>query len=157
MFFSLSMYKKKSKFGVNTTKKGISKRTFEGIVFDSEMELKYYRDYLLPLKAQGMVKSITLQPIYLLQSKFVKNNKVYLPIKYVSDFEVEYTSGEIITVDVKGLPSPESKIKKKLFLYKYPDKELLWTTYSRQDGGWIEYDALCKLRSKRKRESKSKS
>jgi hypothetical protein len=147
----------KSKYKINTTKKGVNKRTFEGIVFDSEMELKYYKDYLLPLKEQGIVKKITLQPVYQLQPKFEKFGKVYLPIKYVSDFEVEYYDNSIVTVDVKGLPSPESKIKKKLFNFLYPNKTLIWTTYSRQDGGWILYDDLVKARSKRKRESKSKS
>lgn len=148
------MYKKKSKFGVNVTKKGISKRTFEGIVFDSEMELKYYRDYLLPLKAKGIITKIILQPKFLLQPKFIKNGKVILPINYVADFETHYADGRVVIQDVKGLATVEAKLKKKVFNYVYPEKTLIWISLSVRDGGWIEYDELCRLRSKRKREAK---
>jgi hypothetical protein len=145
------MRSKKDKFHVNRTAKGKLRRTFEGIVFDSEMELKYYRDYLLPLKKQGIVKNIILQPIFLLQSKFTKNGKSYLPIKYVSDFEVEYSNGETIIVDVKGLASETAKIKRKMFDYIYPDKKLIWVSYSAIDNGWIDYDILRKKRAERRK------
>jgi len=148
---------KRSKFKVNTSKKGKIKRTFEGIIFDSDLELRYYRDHLLPLKESGNIKSIILQPKYLIQEKFSKFGKNMLPINYVADFKVEYTSGEILVVDVKGLPTPEAKIKRKLFDFKYPDLRLEWISFSAQDGGWISYDELVKLRAKRKREKKNKN
>lgn len=150
------MYKKKSKFKINYTKKGREKRTFEGILFDSEMELKYYRDYLLPLKEKGVITKIILQPKFLLQEKFIKYGKVILPINYVGDFEVYYASGEIIVVDIKGLPTSDAKLKRKIFDHQYPQKTLQWISLSIKFGGWLQYEDLVKARSKEKRENKFK-
>lgn len=33
----------------------VSKRTFDGIVFDSEMEMKYYKDVILPAVKSGEI------------------------------------------------------------------------------------------------------
>jgi len=144
---------KRSKFKVNITKKGIEKRTFKGIIFDSEMELKYYRDYLIPLQEQKIVTKIILQPKYLIQEKFNKYGKVILPINYVADFEVFYADGKNIIVDIKGFPSSDAKLKRKLFDYKYPQKTLQWISLSKINGGWLLYEDLIKIRSKRKRKN----
>ena len=40
----------RSKFNVS---KDTSKRTYDGIVFDSQLEMKYYRDVLCPKVANG--------------------------------------------------------------------------------------------------------
>lgn len=148
---------RKSKFKIDTSKKGIDKRTYDGVLYDSEMELKFYRDYLIPLKEKGIVKNIILQPKYQVQEKFTKYGKSVLPIHYVADFEVEWSDGSTIVYDVKGLPTPEAKIKRKLFDYAYPDKTLQWVALSIQDGGWVQYEDLIKARNKRKKDRAAKN
>lgn len=144
------MYKKRSKFGVNVTKKGIKERTYEGIVFDSLMELRYFRDYLKPLQAKGEVINIVLQPKYVLQPKFVKNGKTRLPIYYIADYEVLYSDNRVEVIDVKGLATNEAKIKRKLFDFAYPKIIFKWVSLSR--GIWWDYDELQAERRKNKRE-----
>ena len=145
--------KKRDKFNTDKSEKGKAKRTFEGVVFASELELKYYRDYLLPLKEQGIIKNIILQPERLLIPKYRKDGKNVLALKYVLDFEVENADGSKYLVDTKGLPTESAKIKLKLFNYFYPNEKLLWVGWSAKDG-WVEYSELLKLRAKRRREGK---
>ena len=153
-------YRKKtinSKIKIDTSDKGKLKRTFNGVVYDSEMEMKYHKEYLLPLQKQGIVQSIKLQPKFILQDKFKKYERNILPINYVADFEVVYSDGSIIVVDVKGLPTPEAKMKRKMFDFRYPDKVLQWVALSNIDGGWIQYDDLVKARAKRKKAKNEKT
>jgi hypothetical protein len=146
------MYRQRSKFGVKTTKKGIEERTYQGIIFDSLMELRYYRDYLELLKAQGKVLDIILQPKYLLQSKFQKYGKTKLPIYYIADYEVLYADNHVEIIDVKGNATIESGLKRKLFDYKYPEKTLFWVSFSK--GEWWDYDLLKAERRKNKKNKK---
>jgi hypothetical protein len=143
---------KRDKFKIDRSDKGKRKRTFQNIEFASEMEMKFYRDYLLPLKEKGEIKEIILQPKYVLQNSFTKNGRRYLPIVYVGDYEVVFSDEKKITYDVKGLPTPEAKLKRKIFEKIFPEKILIWIALSQQDGGWIEFEKLQKLRAKRKRE-----
>ena len=57
---------RESKFNVN---KDTLKRTYDGIVFDSVLEMKYYRDVLCPLVESGDVVHHELQKPYELQPK----------------------------------------------------------------------------------------
>lgn len=95
-----------------------------GIVFQSKKEAKYYIE-LLMLQRCGVVKTIDLQPVYLLQEAFTKNGKKFQKIEYIADFESEYTDGHVEIVDTKGVKTKEFRIKQKLFEYKYPDKTLI--------------------------------
>ena len=146
----------RSKFNIDTSKKGKAKRTYEGIVFDSELELKIYVKYLLPLKDSGVVKNITLQPKFELQPKFTKNDKRVLPINYVADFEIEYSDGRVEIWDAKGMPTPDAKIKRKMFDYVYPDKVLRWVAISVIDGGCVDVEVIEKGRKERKKAKTSK-
>jgi hypothetical protein len=145
----------RNKFKIDRSKKGKAKRTFEGREFASNMELKFYKDYLIPLREEGVIKNIIVQPSYILQDGFTKDGRRVLPIKYISDYEVEYSDGKVVTYDVKGLPTSEARLKKKMFDYRFPDRILVWIALSVQDGGWIEYGELSKIRAKRKRERKN--
>jgi hypothetical protein len=145
---------RKTKFNIDNSSKNIDKRTFDGIIFASEMEMKYYRDILLPLKKMGQILSIQIQPEYLLQPKFSKYGKNYQDVKYVGDFEVEYSDHKIVSIEVKGLATETAKLKRKLFDYAYPKKVLQWISFSGKYGGWIDYDELQKLRAKSKRKKK---
>lgn len=138
----------RSKFNVD---KDTSKRTYNGIVFDSVLEMKYYRDVILPSVENGDITHYELQKSYELQPKFQKNNKTIKAITYVADFYIEYSDGTSAVIDVKGMPDNVAKLKRKLFWYKYSDIDYLWIAYSKCDGGWIEYETLKKLRQIRKK------
>ena len=59
----------RSKYNVSRDK---SKRTYDGIVFDSELEMKYYKDVVLPGVASGEIVDYQLQKPYELQPKYCK-------------------------------------------------------------------------------------
>ena len=144
--------KKRDKFNNGKDEKSKLKRTFENILFASELEMKFYRDYLLPLKEQGIIEKIILQPVYVLQEKYTKQGKTILPIKYVGDFEVFFSDGRVITYDPKGFASQEAILRRKIFDKIFPEKTLIWISWSSCDGGWTDYDTLKKMRAKRKKE-----
>jgi len=144
-----------SKFKIDTSQKGKDRRTFQNILFDSEMELKFFRDYLLPLQEKGEIISIQIQPKFVLLDKFIKYGKVVLPIHYIGDFRVVYSSGEEIIYDVKGLPTEGARLKRKLFDQRYPDKTLIWIALSIKFGGWIEFDKLQKMRLQEKKSKRN--
>lgn len=73
----------RTKFNVD---KNISKRTFDGIIFDSVLEMKYYKEVLCPLAKSGVVVNYELQKPYELQPKFTHNEKTVHSIKYIADF-----------------------------------------------------------------------
>ena len=88
----------RSKFNVDKDKE---KRTYNNIVFDSQLEMKYYRDVLCPAVESGEVTYFELQKKYELQPKYTHNGKTVLPIIYVADFYMEYADGHIEVVDTK--------------------------------------------------------
>lgn len=140
--------KKTTKFNVSTD---LKRRTFNGIVFDSRLEMMYYRDVLCPLEKSGDIVSCELQKIYELQPKFVHDNKTVQPIKYVADFFVRYRDGREEVIDTKGYPDRTALLKRKLFWYRYPDIDYKWICYSQIDGGWCDYEYVKKQRAARKR------
>lgn len=141
----------RSKYNVD---KDTEKRTCNGIVFDSVLEMRYYRDIILPGVESGNVKKYELQKKYVLIDGFQRNGKRVLPITYVADFYVEYADGHIQVVDIKGMPDTTAKLKRKLFWYVYPDIDYVWITYVKKYGGWGLYDDFAKRRRDEKRENK---
>jgi len=121
----------RSKYNVD---KDTEKRTYNGIVFDSVLEMRYYRDIVLPGVESGNVKKYELQKKYVLIDGFQRNGKRVLPITYVADFYVEYADGHIQVVDIKGMPDTTAKLKRKLFWYVYPDIDYVWITYVKKCG-----------------------
>ena len=134
----------RSKYNV---KKDKSDRTYDGIVFDSVLEMKYYRDVVLPNYKDGEIKYFELQKPYELQPKFKHNNKTVLPIKYVADFYIEYADGRTEVIDTKGFPDNVALMKRKIFWYKFPEINYKWLKYVKKFGGWIEYEEY-KIRKK---------
>lgn len=133
----------RTKFNVNKNGKD---RTYDGIVFDSQLEMKYYRDVILPRARSGFITKYELQKPYELQPKFMCNGKSVRPIIYVADFYIEYADGSAEVIDTKGCPDSVAKIKKKLFQYKYPDVIYKWIIYIKKFGGWIDYDEYKRLK-----------
>lgn len=131
----------------------------DGIKFDSKHEAEYYL-HLKKLKEKGKIKDFGLQQKFELQPSFKKYGKTHRAITYTVDFAIYHNNGEVEYIDVKGVETQQSKIRRKLFDYKYPDQKLLWIqrNYKHADNedGWIELDELNKKRrvSKRVKESK---
>ena len=141
----------RSKYNVD---KDTAKRTYNNIVFDSVLEMKYYRDVILPNVESGLIEYYELQKEYELQPKFTHNGKTVLPIKYVADFYIEYTDGHKEVIDTKGLPDSVALLKRKMYWYHYPDVDYKWITYVKKYGGWLDYDTVKKLRSQEKKNKK---
>ena len=143
----------RTKFNVS---KNLAKRTYKGTVYDSEVEMKYYRDYIEPRIKNKEILSCEQQVPYLLQEGF-KHKKSHgkcvtvRKIEYVADFVIHWSNGTTQIVDTKGMPDSVALLKRKLFWYKYPELDYIWISYCKKYGGWIEYDELKKLRSKNKR------
>ena len=91
-------------------------------VFDSAKEAKRYKELKL-LEQAGEISNLVLQPRFLLQEGFKKNEKTYRKIEYIADFQYN-ENGKTIVEDVKGLQTDVFKIKHKLFEKKYPELEL---------------------------------
>ena len=128
-----------------------SKRTYDGIVFDSALEMRYYRDVLLPKVESGEIVSYELQKPYELQPRFKHDGKTVLPIKYIADFFIVYSDGREEVIDTKGKPDSVALLKRKLFWYHYPTVNYKWICYSKIDGGWCDYDYVKSQRAKRKK------
>lgn len=141
----------RSKFNVS---KNTIKRTCDGIVFDSEMEMKYYRDVLCPKKESGEIIDFKMQVPYTLQPKFIHDGKTILPIEYVADFVVTYSDGTEEVIDVKGCPDSVATLKRKMFFYVYPNITYKWKTLSQIDGGWCDFEYVKKQRALRKKAKK---
>lgn len=142
---------KRTKFNVDKDKE---KRTCNGIVFDSVLEMKYYRDVVLPKKESGEILYYELQKKYILQNGFERDGKKVLPITYVADFYIEYSDGRSEVIDIKGCPDTTAKLKRKLFWHRYPNTDYLWITYIKKYGGWGNYDDFNRLRKEAKRKKK---
>lgn len=116
--------------------------------------MKYYRDVVCPLEESGDVVYCELQKPYELQPKFEHDNRTVKSITYVADFFIRYKDGHEEVIDTKGCPDQTAILKRKMFWYVYPDVTYRWVSFSKRDGGWIDYDVLKKKRAARKREKK---
>lgn len=100
-------------------KYGNHKRELDGYKFDSIKEMNRYSELKL-LKRGGVIKNLRLQPRYELQEGFTYQGKKERKIEYVADFEYTENSKTVVE-DVKGMKTDVYKLKRKLFLYRYPD------------------------------------
>ena len=89
-------------------------------MFDSKKEAKRYLE-LKMLEKAGKIKNLKLQPVFLLQEGFYYQGEAIRQITYRADFEYVNEKGERVVEDVKGFKTDVYKLKKKLFLKKYPD------------------------------------
>lgn len=154
--------RKRSKFGVSLTVKGKAERTCtdyvtgRNIVFDSKLEMQYYQQVVIPGLQDGSIKQVIMQQKYRLQPAFKYQGKSVRPINYISDFTILYSDGSKLIVDVKGKPTADAKLKKKMMHYVYPDENFVWMSYTKETG-WMEYDALEKYRKAKKKEKKDEN
>lgn len=124
------------------TKYGAKKAVVDGIRFDSKVESLYYV-YLKDLKGKGELKDFKLQPVYELQPKFEYQGLKRRAINYKADFLVVDNEDKETVIDIKGTPTTEAKLKRKMF-DRYPDKNLKWIVRNLKRGsetnGWITYE-----------------
>ena len=116
--------KEAKRLGLEQTKKnkyGAKKTVIDNITFASKKEARKYSDLKL-LKRAGEIKDRELQPIFVLEEGFTDNaGKKHRPIVYIADFKVYLNDGREQVIDTKGYKTKEYKIKKKLFLKRYPE------------------------------------
>lgn len=143
----------RTKFNVD---KNTDQRTLDGIIFDSVLELRYYRDVLLPLVKSGDVVEYELQKPYELQPKFVHDGRTVQAVKYVADFYIRYKDGREEVIDIKGFADATALLKRKLFWYVFPEVNYKWISWSLKDGGFLLYEDLKKARAERKKSKKVK-
>lgn len=143
----------RSKYGVDQSEAGKQKRTYEGVTYDSEMEMQFYRDWIQPRLESGLIVKCARQISYPLQDGFLYRGKSVSPISYRSDFSLTFADGRYVVVDVKGMADAAAKLKRKLFYKKYPDIDYQWITKSWKYGedGWIDYDKLQAIRQENKK------
>lgn len=146
--------KRRSKYNVSEDK---SKRTYDGIVFDSEVEMRFYRDFLLPKYKIKEISKFELQKPYSLQPAFNHEGKKIKSITYVADFYIEWANGVKEAIDIKGFPDSVAKIKRKMMWYLYPDLKFTWYVYSKIDGGFCTYEYVQKQRTIRRKQKKKKN
>lgn len=145
---------RESKFNVGKDK---TDRTYDGIIFDSSVEMKYYRDVILPEMEAGHIVKYERQKKYILQPSYMHNGKKVQPIEYKADYYVVFADGREQVIDIKGCPDAVAKLKRKLFWYVYPDIDYVWIGYSKIDGGWVTYEAIQNGRKERRKLKKAKA
>lgn len=98
------------------------KTLLDGIWFDSKAEAQRYGELKL-MKRAGEIERLRLQPRYLLQEAFraASDGLRYRKIEYVGDFEYwDRQSQRLICEDVKGVRTDVYRVKRKMFLARYP-------------------------------------
>jgi hypothetical protein len=99
----------------------------DNIKFHSKKEAERYSELKL-LEHSGQIRLLELQPKFEIQPSFknmidgkVKTEKA---INYIADFKYfDVAENNIVIEDCKGFLTEVYKIKRKLFLYKYRDKQ----------------------------------
>lgn len=98
-----------------TSKYHARKTVIDGIEFDSAKEAKRYTR-LRDMERAGEIQGLRLQVPFELLPSFECDGVKYRGMKYVADF-VYVRDGKQVVEDVKGVKTPEYKIKKKLMAY----------------------------------------
>lgn len=138
----------RSKYNVG---KQTDDRTYDGIVFDSAVEMKFYRDVVIPRMQTGEIAKCERQKRYVLQPAFYHEGKKIQAIEYKADFYIVDRNGKETTIDIKGCPDAVAKLKRKMFWYTYPNIDYIWVGYSNPDGGWTTYETIIAGRKQRKK------
>lgn len=97
-------------------------RTLDGVVFDSKAEMNRFAE-LKMMERAGIIKDLKCQVKFILQEKF-KHEKYgnIRAIEYIADFSyIQIMNGKTVIEDCKGMLTDKYLIKRKLFLFKYPD------------------------------------
>ena len=92
---------------------------FNGLKFDSQAELKRYKELLL-LEKTGEIRFLKTQVNFNLIPKCVKSDgKIERGVGYKADFTYIDKNNNLIVEDVKGFKTKDYIIKRKLMLWWY--------------------------------------
>lgn len=96
-----------------------------GLNFDSLAEAEHYKK-LLALERVKKIVGLQVHPVFELQKPFIDfSGKRQRAITYEADFYyIEPGNPLPIVEDVKGVETAAWRIKKRLFLYHFPEYEL---------------------------------
>jgi hypothetical protein len=90
-------------------------RTVDGIVFASKAEVARYSALRL-LERTGVIKGLQIQPAF----EIIDASSRSRAHRYTADFQ--YTeNGRVIVEEVKGCFTTDYKLRRDLFLLRYPD------------------------------------
>lgn len=139
---------------VNLKKDGYDKEVY--IIFHSALEMRYYRDILLPKINMGLI-SVICQPKFTILDKVEKEGIKHMAVTYSPDFGVtDLLTGVTSYIDTKGMLDQVFPIKRKMFDSKFPDfPPLIVMKYLKKFGGWItieQYDKFKKDEKKLKKQ-----
>jgi hypothetical protein len=103
-----------------------NKKCFVGnIKFDSKKERGRYL-ILKDRLRKGEIQDLILQPVFVLQENFKYKGKTERKITYKSDFQYfDLLLQKTVVEDAKGCRTDVYKIKRKMFLLKYPEYEFI--------------------------------
>ncbi|MGG1339900.1 DUF1064 domain-containing protein [Bacillus toyonensis] len=126
----------------NTPRIKQKKVAYDGIKFDSQSEMNYYKY----LKSRGDVAHIECRPSYVLIPSFEINSSITksgkskkTSMKFTPDFKVTYSDGRVDVVDVKGSKKAINEgfpLRKKLWEY-LNKKELIVVIWDEKLSEWI--------------------
>jgi len=103
------------------------KTVIDWIKFDSKLEARFYKYF-----KDHNIEILELQPTFILQDKFRYEGKMIRAIKYIADFKINY-NWDIYIVDAKWMSTPVFEIKKKMWIRKYWDENILLIVKSFRD------------------------
>lgn len=106
--------RRRSKYGIDLSRVGRLKRTYDGILYASQAEARYAAKLDL-LRRAGKIRHWSRQARY----------EIGPHICLVADFVVFPNAGGVEVHEVKGMRLATWKIKEKLFRAKYPDIPLI--------------------------------
>lgn len=109
------------------TKFNVAKKrvVLDGITFDSRAEAARYNQ-LRMLEQSNEISQLTVHPEFVLVDAFTHPRQGAIKqIAYRPDFVYRNRSGELVVEDVKGFRTPDFDIKRKLFLNRYRDHDLV--------------------------------
>lgn len=95
------------------------KAVVNGIEYDSRKEARRGME-LQALERAGKINNLEMQKRFILQEGFVYGREKIRSISYLADFYYE-KDGKKYVEDTKGFRTEVYKIKRKMFLYRYPD------------------------------------
>jgi len=106
------------------TKYHARKVTDDGYTFDSQAEHRRYLELKL-LQMAGEINNLIVHPSYeLYPSATAPDGTRISKVTYIGDFEYIDQTGETIVEDVKGVETAVFRLKRNVFLRKYPHLRL---------------------------------
>lgn len=165
LFYIMAKKKPYNKYKIDKSEKGKKAReindehTGKSFIAASAIEKKFYDEVIIPKFKSGEIIDYDLQKEYVLQEKFKRSDgSTIRKVSYISDYWVLDSNNIEHVFDIKGagsLVDSVATLKKKLFLYKYPELDFRWLTHS-QKTNWIEWDVYMKIKRAEKKAKKDK-